>query len=125
MLLKTLNDRLGPKTITAKGQIEQIGSIVRKKTGEDYLEVKRRKSVKKRKREPILPRRKNIKNIGNTYHSNQHVLRMHEKNTGLLEKTLSRLDPIKIDNIKKDKKESRQVYKPFTVNRYTKKPLTR
>ena len=70
MILKALNDKLGPKTITAEGQIQEIGKIVKKKTGVDYKDVPRKKYIKTGKREKILPRRKNVKEMKETFYSN-------------------------------------------------------
>lgn len=53
------------------------------------------------------------------------VLRKHEKNAGLLEKTLSTLEPLTINKIKEEKKASQLVYRPFTVSKYTNRPLNR
>ena len=33
MILKTLNERLGPKMITSEGNTQEIGRIVKEKTG--------------------------------------------------------------------------------------------
>jgi len=125
MILKALNDKLGPKTITAEGQIQEIGAIVKRKTGKDYRDIPRKKQTEKNKNEPILPRRRNVKEMKETFYSNAQIIKRYEENAGLLERTLSKLEPLEIQRITSEKKTSQKVYRPFSVNKYSNKPLTR
>lgn len=75
MILKNLNDKLGPKTITAEGQIQEIGKIVKRETGLTYTTVSKKKTLPKGKKKRILPRRKNVDEMKETYYPNKHILK--------------------------------------------------
>lgn len=125
MILKQLNDKLGPKKITAESQMKEIGQMVKKKTGETYQEVKNIKELPTYKRKPIVPQRKVDLMKGNSFHPTKSILKKHEVNMQLLDKTLSKLKTDTIHQIKDEKKAGQIVYRPFSVSRYSNIPLTK
>lgn len=126
MLLKSLNDALGPKVITSEGNTQEIGKLVKNLTSKEFQEVKRERQVRVRsKRDPIVPQRMRFGDNKPCFHSNKYMFRKQEEQTNNFDLALSKLDPGRIKHIKDEHKASQKVYERYYPETIEKKPPTR
>ena len=132
MILKQLNEKLGPKVITAEGNTKEIGKLVKDITGkvvdshQDFIEIKKERQIRvKSKRDPVVPQRMTIKDRKPTFHSTQYILRKHEEQTAHFDDALSQLDPSIFKKIIDDHKASQKVYTTHKFASIEKRPPTR